>query len=65
MRHILPVIQERSLLKHIFSYLISRALTSYYPLSKTICAIQVEGIMRNISVKLLLILTSGSGGDVI
>ena len=34
-----------------------------YQWSKTICAILVEGIMRNNSVKLFQIWTSGSGGD--
>ena len=33
--------------------------------SKTVCAILVEGIMRNISVKLFKIWTSGSGENVI
>ena len=33
--------------------------------SVTICAILVEGIMRNNSVKLFLIWVSGSGGDVV
>ena len=33
--------------------------------SKTICAIVVEGIFRNISVKLFYILTSGLGKEVI
>ena len=31
---------------------------------KTICVIFVEGMMRNDSLKLFLILTSGSGGNV-
>ena len=37
----------------------------FVPLIKTICAILEVGIMRNTTVKLFLIWTSGSGGDVV
>ena len=51
-----PVIQEISFAD--ISYL--ELCQPFFWQSKTICAILVEGIMRNISVKLFKILTSGS-----
>ena len=46
------VVQEKMLFKDILNYVLSRALTALFRQSKTICAILVEGIMRNISIKL-------------
>ena len=57
-----PVVQEEMSLKYI-SY-----LELWQPLvhwSGTICAILVEGIMGNNSVKLFCIWTSGSARDVV
>ena len=46
-------------------FLIYSSDSSFVQQSGTICAIMVEGIMRNNSVKLFLIWASGSGGDVV
>ena len=37
----------------------------FVQLSRTICAILVEGVIRNNSVTLFLIWASGSGGDIV
>ena len=54
-----PVVQEM-----LFEKILSTALAAIFLLIETICAILIEGIMRNISVKLFGIWTIGLG-DVI
>ena len=57
-----PVVQEEMLLTDIFIWSSGGTFVQW---CKTICAILVEGIMRNNSVNLFQIMASGSGGDVV
>ena len=57
-----PAVQKEMSLKYISYLELWQPLVQW---SGTICAILVEGIMGNNSVKLFCIWTSGSAGDVV